>query len=857
MDSYTLIDQDLARGILTIDQAALYKVYAIFKSPRLPFQYQSAVPIPLEGLDAVMDAVANWVDLNETTRQTINDYLTPKDITTSSIPGTLASKRVPGMAMQIPLGQHFLDCDLYVKPTPHFSIFYSTTGLCATSDAYVNILATGLEDAWTRYSALGYTMPPLGTFVWVIPIHLRSSVPAMSPRSLILFDNSMHVANVQVTAAHEFFHIVQWQYFGNEITCPGILSDFIWAMPRAWQNYDDVRWWMEATAQWAQHEVYGNDQSYFAFISSYLNQPWTHLDTSPKLIPNFAYGSVLFPIYLSERMPAGRDVVRAAWSRYVQMNNACGPMMPALQSALQTQNTTMEQVFPSFSGANYTLDYQNQNQFRNTPIIGVGPDFRPNPWSHSLNDQTLAVSGPVRTDGGQQIEHLAATYIEVRNDFVGSIGRTLTVTVDIYIPGPNPGVKLWAVKQFTPTLDATMITPNLEMLGWVGGNQHYVARATVLNFDSYKWVAMALVNPLTSGSSAMTYTYSAGVVPPPVIYAGGNLKGFVSTNGGAMWNSFEFPNNVDVQAVAAVTNTQGLVGYMGTSDLRLWKTTNGGQAFNTAYDFVPKVQGIIGNAVFSMITIDPVNANTVYVGIHGKTDPYWGPDKGALFKSTDGGQTFGSDLLADCHANHNPGDWYDCAITSLAIDPRNPNVLWIGQDAWNSVGQAVMRSTDGGQTWQSMLGDMIDTFTGISLSPVNSNVLWAIAQQQLSGQYVYHTADGGATWNAAKIDNTLNPGNRFVLADPLNVKAAWASGGQEGLKRGQDGNVNWTRINSPFHALAAMNSQWLYGVPEGPQGAASVQVSTDGGITWFDIGDPAMSGLSGYVKPQPLSVVLP
>ncbi|MBI4786325.1 MAG: hypothetical protein HY782_04685 [Chloroflexi bacterium] len=54
-----------------------------------------------------------------------------------------------------------------------------------------------------------------------------------------------------------------------------------------------------------------------------------------------------------------------------------------------------------------------------------------------------------------------------------------------------------------------------------------------------------------------------------------------------------------------------------------------------------------------------------------------------------------------------------------------------------------------------------------------------------------------------------------------------------------------------------MNSQWLYGVPEGPQGAASVQVSTDGGITWFDIGDPAMSGLSGYVKPQPLSVALP
>ncbi|MBI4786655.1 MAG: hypothetical protein HY782_06375 [Chloroflexi bacterium] len=359
--------------------------------------------------------------------------------------------------------------------------------------------------------------------------------------------------------------------------------------------------------------------------------------------------------------------------------------------------------------------------------------------------------------------------------------------------------------------------------------------------------------------SAMTYTFSAAVVSPTVsvLYAGGNQKGYVSTNGGASWNSFAFPNNVDVQAVAAVTNTQGLVGYMATSDLKLWKTTNAGQAFSTAYDFAPTVQGVIGNAVFSMITIDPVQPNTIYVGIHGKTDAFWGPDKGALFRSTDGGQTFGSDLLAHCHANHNPGDWYDCAITSLAIDPRNPNILWIGQDAWNSPGQAVMRSTDSGQTWQSMLGGMIDMFTGISLSNINSNVLWAIAQQELSGQFIYRTADGGTSWTATKIDNTLNPGNRFVLADPVNAQAAWASGGQEGLKRSQDGNLNWTRINSPFHALAAMNSQWLYGVPEGPQGAASVQVSTDGGITWSSIGDPTMAELSRYGKPQPLSVVLP
>ncbi|MBI4786653.1 MAG: hypothetical protein HY782_06365 [Chloroflexi bacterium] len=103
----------------------------------------------------------------------------------------------------------------------------------------------------------------------------------------------------------------------------------------------------------------------------------------------------------------------------------------------------------------------------------------------------------------------------------------------------------------------------------------------------------------------------------------------------------------------------------------------------------------------------------------------------------------------------------------------------------------------------------------------------------------------------------LNPGNRFVLADPVNAQAAWASGGQEGLKRSQDGNATWVRINSPFHALATIAPQVLYGVPEGPQGTGSVQVSFDGGASWLNIGDPAMTELSRYTKPQPLSVVLP
>ncbi len=186
-----------------------------------------------------------------------------------------------------------------------------------------------------------------------------------------------------------------------------------------------------------------------------------------------------------------------------------------------------------------------------------------------------------------------------------------------------------------------------------------------------------------------------------------------------------------------------------------------------------------------------------YVGMRGQVAR---GTKGALFKSTDGGLSFGNDLLAHCHANRNPADWQDCAITSLAIDPTNSNVLWLGQNGFNAMPQAVMRSTDGGQTWQSVKS-IQSSFTALSISNANQNAVWVLSQEGLGGQFVYRTADGGATWNAAKVDNTLNPDARTILADPFNASAAWESAGFEGLKRSTDSNQLWQPIFNRFFLI--------------------------------------------------------
>ncbi len=532
-------------------------------------------------------------------------------------------------------------------------------------------------------------------------------------------------------------------------------------------------------------------------------------------------------------------------------------MMPALQSALAAQNTSVEQVFPGFTEANYTLAYQNQVDFRSVLPQLNGEEFRPVPEQRTLNAQTLSVSGPIRTDGGNVIQHLGTTYVEFTNRFNNSTGRSLSITVDLYADdsAAPPVVKMWAITQYSPTVISTTVVPNFQRLLLNGTTRHYRAQARVPRFDSYRWVAMDIIHPQTNGSATLSYNYRADVVSPAVIYAGGT-KGYASTNDGVSWTSYTFPNSPAVQAVAAVPQTQGQTGYMATSDLKLWKTTDAGATFTMLYDFAPKVQGVITNTHFSLLNIDPVTPTTLYVGLRGKTDPFWGPDKGALFKSTDGGVTFGSDLLQDCHDRHDPGDWQDCAITSLAIDPTNTNVLWIGQDSWNAPGQTLMRSTDGGATWQPMLTGQIATFTRVSISKVNSNVVWALLQQQLSGQYVFHTAFAGASWDNTKLDNTLNPADKTILADPFDISSAWASGGGEGLKRSKDGNQSWQAIGPEFHGLAALD-QVLYGAAQWPVGTASIQQSVDGGLTWINIGDATMNGLGDDNNAMPLSIVSP
>lgn len=99
------------------------------------------------------------------------------------------------------------------------------------------------------------------------------------------------------------------------------------------------------------------------------------------------------------------------------------------------------------------------------------------------------------------------------------------------------------------------------------------------------------------------------------------------------------------------------------------------------------------------MAIDPTDDNTVYF-LCGCA--YFSDAGTRIYKTTDGGETFTYTDVTDLIQVHGNGYGRQCG-EAIAVDPDNPDVLYCGGDvAYNSSG--LIKSTDGGETWESVDG---------------------------------------------------------------------------------------------------------------------------------------------------------
>lgn len=139
-------------------------------------------------------------------------------------------------------------------------------------------------------------------------------------------------------------------------------------------------------------------------------------------------------------------------------------------------------------------------------------------------------------------------------------------------------------------------------------------------------------------------------------------------------------------------------------------------------------------------------------------------------------------------------------ITSLACDPQHPDRLWAG-----AAGGGVWHTADGGLTWQPQWHDEDVLNVGsLAIDPTDSNVLYCgtgeanLSADSYAGVGLYRTIDGGATWHLhASTERTGIPRRIGVIAiDPFDSQHVLIGGiGYNEVTRSRDLGGLYTSVD--------------------------------------------------------------
>jgi photosystem II stability/assembly factor-like uncharacterized protein len=218
----------------------------------------------------------------------------------------------------------------------------------------------------------------------------------------------------------------------------------------------------------------------------------------------------------------------------------------------------------------------------------------------------------------------------------------------------------------------------------------------------------------------------------------------------------------------------------------------------------------------------------VVAGIPGNPKTiYLGHSSGGLWKSVNGGLSFTSVFEGSSSS----------AVGAIAIDPRNPQRLFIGTgEAFPrntaDYGDGLWRSDDGARHWRHLGFESSGSIAKIAIDPANSRIVLVAAMgHEFAGSVergIYRSTDGGAHFKRVLYVNDTTGGSdlafdpkrpNFVYAGMFDyLRRPWTmrSGGPgSGLYKSSDAGKTWTRLTDP----ALRN-----GLPAGPINRVGVSV---------------------------------
>tara|TARA_B100000315_G_scaffold75611_1_gene69168 strand:- start:3527 stop:5254 length:1728 start_codon:yes stop_codon:yes gene_type:complete len=229
--------------------------------------------------------------------------------------------------------------------------------------------------------------------------------------------------SIMVTAAHEFFHAIQYGY------------DYF--------NNNDI-WMLEATSTWIEDEVYDDVNDNYQYLLGWFDEPNTALDEYSFHV----YGSFIFFRYLSEHIDGINTILKIF--DYALPNTFLNTIsFTSIEDALNDYDTNFDNEFKNMIISNLLLTdseeakpytYEEAQGYRD---YGIEPEF----------EEVIDVPNEGTTFGyfGNDLMHRACHYLQIENP---------TPMVITFIPSEaNDNVSALVVLK---TSDDNVYTYNLE-----------------------------------------------------------------------------------------------------------------------------------------------------------------------------------------------------------------------------------------------------------------------------------------------------------------------------------------------------------------------------------------------------------
>ena len=344
------------------------------------------------------------------------------------------------------------------------------------------------------------------------------------------------------------------------------------------------------------------------------------------------------------------------------------------------------------------------------------------------------------------------------------------------------------------------------------------------------------IGPFRGGRSVAVSGHTS---QPNTFYMGATGGGvFKTTDGGRRWVNVSdgYFKTGSVGALSVAPSDKNVI-YAGMGETCIRGNMSAGDGIYRSTDEGKTWQYIgLGNTQFiGEIVVHPDNPDVLWVAAMGHTFGTEGNEERGIYKSTDGGKSWKKILYRDRHTG----------AVDIEIDPNNPRILYASlweayRNPWSMSsggdGSGLFKSTDGGESWTEIskrpgLPKGILGKIGVAISPVNSNRVWAIIENENGG--VFRSDDGGDTWTRINSDRNLRQRAWYythIVADPNDEETVYVL--NVGFYRSHDGGKSFERISTPH---GDHHDLWID--PANPNRMAiaddgGVQVSYNQGASW-------------------------